>query len=126
MFDIVELIIVAVFATWIGWRVHEAFIIHIIKTNPKILEELANVVKQHEDDLGTEDITLVNTEGEKLDAKGVELAVERVGDTLYAYAKATNQFVAQGDNLEALMKSAHNRFPGKTFFGELPEENQNS
>lgn len=126
MFDIVELIIVAIFAAWIGWRVHEAFIIHIIKTDPKILEELANVVKKHQDDLGTEDITLVNTDGEKLDTKGVELAVERVGNTLYAYAKATNQFIAQGDNIEALMKSAHKRFPGKTFFGELPEENQNS
>jgi hypothetical protein len=126
MFDIVELIIVAVFATWIGWRVHEAFIIHIIRTNPKILEELAKVVEQHQDELGTEDITLVNTEGEKLETKGVELAVERVGNTLYAYAKATNQFIAQGDDIEALMKSAHKRFPGKTFFGELPEENQNS
>lgn len=125
-FDIIEVVLIACAALWIGWRVHEVFIIHIIRTNPEILKELAKVVEDHKDELGTEEITVVKSDGQKVDTEGVEMIVEREGNLLYAYSKATNQFIAQGDTLENLLSTAHKRFPGKTFFGTLEEDNQNS
>lgn len=126
MFDPIEVLLIAAAALWIGWRVHEAFIIHIIRTNPEILKELSKVVEDHNDELGTEEITVVTSDGQKMDTEGVEMIVEREGNLLYAYSKTTNQFIAQGDSIENLLSMAHKRFPGKTFFGNILEEDQNS
>ena len=60
--------------------------------------------------------------GETVKTKGVELEIEHVDGHFYAYAKINNQFIAQGETLEKLLETAHKRFPGKVFFGDLPEE----
>ncbi len=115
------LIIAFVIGIYIGWSAHERVIIHTFKHNPEIIEEALRVAKN--DDTLEQTLVEVETDsGETIKTSGVELAIESVNNTLYAYAKATNQFIAQGENIEELLKVAHKRFPGKTFFGELPDE----
>ncbi len=117
-----ELLLVIVFflGCYLGWKVQEMFFIHVIKSNPEIIEEALRVAKR--DKLEQESIELETDDGKIIKTKGVELAIEVVGGVLYAYSKATNQFIAQGDTIEDLLKVAHTRFPGQTFFGDLPNE----
>lgn len=135
--DFIILAIVAVVvAFYAGWKVHEMFIIHIIQTDPDIIEEACRIARKDGTAdasklvIRTEDdqtqVTITTDEGKTITAQGVELMIEQVNGVLYAYAKANGQFVAQASTLEDLMSEAHKRFPGKTFFGNMPEEHQNS
>lgn len=123
MDPIAILIFVFVLGIYIGWRIHESVIVHAIKNNPEIIEEACKVAKRdREEALTISEVEMETDDGRTVKTRGVELAIESVGNTLYAYAKATNQFIAQGETIEELLKVAHKRFPGKTFFGELPDE----
>jgi Mg2+/Co2+ transporter CorC len=116
-----EFIIIAVVllvGIYAGWKAHEHFMVMVIKNNPEIMEEACRVARQEG---SQEEITIETDDGNSITTKGVELAIEQVNGVMYAYSKATNQFIAQGETIEALLKSAHTRFPGKTFFGDLPE-----
>lgn len=124
-----ELLIIFVLGFYCGWKLNEKFFVHIIKTDPEAIEEACRIAKRNraEDLLGETEVEMETEDGKLVKTKGVELAIEAVGDVLYAYSKATNQFIAQGNTIEELLKIAHKRFPGQTFFGDLPdEEHQNS
>jgi hypothetical protein len=99
-----------------GWKAHEYFILGVIKAHPEILEEACRIARADKSE-----VTIETSDGKSITTTGVELFIEKVNGHLYAYSKATNQFIAQGDTLEALLESAHSRFPGKTFFGDIPE-----
>jgi hypothetical protein len=125
--ELVLIIIAAVaVGTYLGWRAHEAFLIHIITHDPAVLDEMRRIVRDNPITDDTETITLTTSSGATINASGVEMSVEQVGDVVYAYAKTTGKFIAQGNTIEELLSSAHNRFPGQTFFGDLPQEDQKS
>jgi len=51
-----------------------------------------------------------------------EMRIERVGEQLYAYAKDTDEFLAQASNLDKLLDAVKQRFPEQEFFGTLNAE----
>lgn len=110
-----------------GWKAHEMMILHIIESNPDIIEEACTVVRKMRADeaansTGDASFTIKTDTGETITAHGVELLIEQVSGVMYAYEKVSGNFIAQADSIERLMETAHERFPGKTFFGEIPEQ----
>lgn len=51
-----------------------------------------------------------------------ELRVERHGDQLFLYAKESNEFLAQGSDLEEAILRIEQRFPDRKFQGHLSKE----
>ena len=122
-FELIGLVILALLiGFYAGWKIHEAFIIHIIRVDPDTIEKALAIARKEETE---QVVTLETDDGESVTAKAVELDIEVVKGVMYAYSKASNQFIAQGESIEELLKTAHNRFPGKNFFGTLPEEETN-
>jgi hypothetical protein len=55
----------------------------------------------------------------------IEVKTEKVNDFIFAYDKATGEFLAQAQNLHQVMTLAAQRFPGKKFWHpELKEDSQ--
>jgi len=75
------------------------------------LELLDNVDKE-----GTESVF-------KPQSNKTEMSIERVNNMLFAYAKDTNQFLAQGASVDEIVKTLQVRFPDRSFFGDLPKDN---
>ena len=46
----------------------------------------------------------------------IEVKTEKVNDFIFAYDKATGEFLAQAQNLHQVMTLAAQRFPGKKFW----------
>ena len=100
----------------VGYWFRGIMVLYRLSREPETMIKLLEQVR---------DINQAEAEGKSVDVvkvTGVELAIERVNDRLYAYSKDTNQFIAQGTDLKDLLAEAHKRFPGKTFFGDLPED----
>ena len=115
---VILILVVGVLGIWLGWKSHEHFMITVIKEHPEIMEAACKAAR---DDKFDPEISIIMDNGDTIVTDGVEIMVEKVNGMLYAYTKENNQFIAQGDTIESLLKSAHTRFPGKTFFGDLPE-----
>jgi hypothetical protein len=116
MEELINYTIVAVIAFWIGWRVRTAIILAKMSLQPekmiKLLEQVKAINdKELDSDSGIEQIS------------SDELRIERVGEQLYAYTKHNNEFIAQGNDLESVLNSAHRRFPDRTFFGTIESTN---
>jgi hypothetical protein len=116
MEELINYTIVAVIAFWIGWRVRTAIILAKMSLQPekmiKLLEQVKAINdKELDSDSGIEQIS------------SDELRIERVGEQLYAYTKNNNEFIAQGNDLESVLNSAHRRFPDRTFFGTIESTN---
>ena len=109
---------VVIFGIYLGWKSHEHFMINVIKDHPEIMEAACRAAR---DGTFEDEVTVTLDDGQEITASGIELMIEKVNGMLYAYSKDNNQFVAQGETMESLLKSAHDRFPGKIFFGDLPE-----
>lgn len=113
-----DTLIVAIIAGFIGycigWIIRGVVILSHLASKPEAMIEILNRIKEinEREAKGTEDVKVT----------GTELFIERVNDTLYAYTKDTNQFIAQGSDLEVLLEDAHKRFPNTTFFGEIPAD----
>lgn len=109
--EFLSILVLVVIAMWVGWHLRGIVMLANLSENPdrviKMLEEIKRINKEEQ-------------EGKPV-SKGVELEIERVGSTLYAYTKDTNQFIAQGSDLKALLAEAHRRFPNKVFFGNIPD-----
>lgn len=115
MEDLLTYIILAVGGIWLGWHLRAIVFMAAISDNPKKFIDMLQKVA----DINAKEESLLDA-----DNKGTtELDIERVGGTLYAYSKDTNQFVAQGPDLRTLLESAHKRFPNKEFFGEIAKDN---
>jgi hypothetical protein len=108
----------------VGWRLHEMFIINLITQQPEVMEEACQIARKGL--ASANEFAIETDDGEVIKTSGTELEIEQVNGVLYAYMKDTGRFVGQADTIENLMSIAHTRFPGKTFFGILPEEDQKS
>lgn len=125
MDDFTILIILGAFIVGLvlGWLVHERFIINLIMSHPEIMEEACEIGRKG---LAGE-ITLTTDDGKVIKTSGTELEIEQVNGIMYAYMKENGRFVGQASTIEDLLAIAHKRFPGETFFGVMPEEdNQKS
>ena len=77
-------------------------------------------------------IALINkikdlNELEELDTPvdAIEVTTEKVNDLIFAYNKATGEFLAQAHNLQQVMVLAAARYPGKKFWHpELKQDHQ--
>lgn len=108
-----------------GYWFHRYYFAWIISEHPELLEKLLEVVKTGKMD-PTEFTNVIKSKHDiKTESKeeGTELVVERHGGMLYAFAKDTDQFIAQGSSLHILLEEAAKRFPGRKFFGEIAKEN---
>jgi hypothetical protein len=55
----------------------------------------------------------------------IEVKTERVNESVFAYNKATGEFLAQAHNLHHVMVAVAERFPGKKFWHpELKQDSQ--
>lgn len=107
---------------FVGWRLHEMLIINLITQHPEIMEEACAIARKGM----ASDQEIETPAGDFIRKIGTELEIEHVNGVLYAYIKDDGQFVGQADTIDNLMSIAHERFPGNTFFGILPEEDQKS
>jgi hypothetical protein len=118
LMDIILTLVLVIVAFILGWNFRGAVILANLARKPedmiKILQKIQEI-NQAEDSGDPEALA-------RLDKDATELAIERVGDHLYAYAKDNNQFIAQGADLKDLLAQAHKRFPGRVFFGNIPED----
>lgn len=121
MVEALTILGIFILGVYVGWKIHETLIVQAIKHQPEGLEEAIKIAKANREQ-GDQEVELTTKDGETVKTKGVELEIEHVGGHFYAYAKINNQFIAQGETLEKLLETAHKRFPGKVFFGDLPEE----
>jgi hypothetical protein len=75
--------------------------------------------------LKTELARLKIIEENNLPEDAIEVVIEQVSDGVFAYNKATGEFLAQAQNLHQAMLLAAARYPGKRFWHpELKQDNQ--
>ena len=66
-----------------------------------------------------------DAEDDGMPEDAIEVQTERVNDLVFAYNKATGEFLAQAQNLHQVMTIAAQRFPGKKFWHpELKQDSQ--
>ena len=110
---LVVLAVVGIGAFWTGWHARGiAFIAHLSK-DPDRTIELCNQIKA------------INAEELVTFDDAIEVNTEQVNDAVYAYNKATGEFLAQAQNLHQVMVLAAARYPGKKFWHpELTKDSQ--
>jgi hypothetical protein len=75
--------------------------------------------------LKTELARLKSLEDNNLPEDAIEVVIEQVSDGVFAYNKATGEFLAQAQNLHQAMTLAAARYPGKKFWHpELKQDSQ--
>jgi hypothetical protein len=112
LFDLLPYACVAYVAFKVGQ--HWAFFTFTqrLSQNPDDMIKVLNQVKAINRD--------IEVEGMPEDAH--PMLIERQGGQLYAYDQITGQFMAQAQDLSALMALIDQRFPGKKFFGTLRKD----
>jgi hypothetical protein len=112
--DFIIYIVIAVVAFFFGWHARGIIMLANLSGDPdKIIKMLEEIKRINADEAA----------GIVRDDTGTELFIERVGNSLYAYIKDTNQFVAQGSDLASVLDTAHKRFPTQKFFGTISKDN---
>jgi len=75
--------------------------------------------------LKTELARLKTLEDNNLPEDAIEVRIEQVNDAVFAYNKATGEFLSQAQNLHQAMTLAAARYPGKKFWHpELKQDSQ--
>jgi hypothetical protein len=108
-------------AFWIGNFVgkHTATLnmLRALARDPESFMRMAEQVKKIDEADSQDELETVSTQ------TGTEMLIERVGDQLFAYAKDTKQFLGQAKDLNSLLKTVNERFPGQGFFGTISKDN---
>jgi hypothetical protein len=115
-FSIEMLVVIAVAAIggfWTGWHARAIAFIASLSKDPDRTIELCNQIKA------------INAEELVIPDDAIEVKTEQVNDLVYAYNKATGEFLAQAQNLHQVMVLAASRYPGKKFWHpELTQDRQ--
>lgn len=99
------------FGAWLGWHARGAIFLYHISENPERIIEILKQIKK------------INENGEEgTTPQGTELRIEKHGPLLYAFASESDEFIAQGPTLKDLLETAHKRYPGRVFFGNIPND----
>lgn len=108
---LLEMMIVWALGFWAGWRWHQVRMAQRILRDPRSLRR------------ALDEIDRLNLEVKTLESPGGEpLRVERVGSQLYLYQADTDEFLAQGPDLESALEQMAQRFPNRSFRGHLEKE----
>ena len=110
--------VAAIVGYFVGYHMRAIMLIKGMSEDPdhfiRLLEQVKKINDEHD-----EEMTKLRASGP---VDGTELAIERVGNMFYAYTKDTNQFIAQGASVDALMDQAKLRHPDRKFFGTIAKE----
>ena len=116
MDDILIAIIVWVSGAWVGWRLHEWFLLQRMTHEPEEMIKVLTMIKRLRQQI-TEETAL------GLDPKdnNVEVRVEAQGTTHYVYRVDNEQFLAQSNiDEDDAMKRAADSNPSLTIWRKLP------
>ncbi len=109
--DFLSTMVIVAISMWVGWHLRGITLLARFGNDPdhfiKLLEQIRDINQKEK------------SESEQ-QTSGTELKIERQGNMLFAYMKENNQFVAQGPDLSAVLEQAQKRFPGRKFFGTIP------
>jgi hypothetical protein len=115
-----DLIIIAVVAAiigyFVGYHMRAIMLIKGMSEDPDHFIRMLEQVKKINSEFDNEKALL------EQGVDGTELSIEREGNMFYAYTKDTNQFIAQGVTMDALMEQAKLRHPDRKFFGTISKE----
>jgi hypothetical protein len=107
-------IVIAVIAYWIGWHARGIIFLANISERPDHMIKMLEKIKEIND-----------SEEVGLPEDAIEVEAEHVNGMVYAYNKASGEFLAQAQNLHQVMTLAAQRFPGKKFWHpELTKDTQ--
>lgn len=113
---IIIVAVAAVIGYFVGYHMRAIMLIKGMSEDPdhfiRLLEQVKKINNEHDEEMAklTESV------------EGTELTIEHVGSMFYAYTKDTNQFIAQGASIDALMDQAKLRHPDRKFFGTITKE----
>jgi hypothetical protein len=113
MDDLVIIILAAITAgIWIGWHIHSWIVLARLTRHP---DAMIRLLEQYRD--------LQNNVDHGVPEDAIEVETEQVNGMVYAYNKASGEFLGQAQNLHQVLVLAAKRFPGKKFWHpELKEE----
>ena len=112
--DILYYFVALVIAFWAGIHWAQIRFLHNISKQPEKFIAMLNQIKAINDneELG-------------LPEDAIEVRIEKENDIVFAYEKASGQFLAQAQSLHLAMVEATKRYPGKKFWHpELTKDTQ--
>ena len=106
-----------IIAFWLGKHYAQIKFLHKISEDPdKMIDLLQQIKKINQDGDVTTTVSGV-----------IEVKIEQVNDAVYAYNKATGEFLAQAANLHQAMTLAAQRHPTKKFWHpDLKQDTQST
>lgn len=116
--DFIIYIVLGAVAFWLGWHARGIVFLANISVNPDKMIKMLEKVKEINEAKSPEELEAI----ERTPFDAVEVAPEQVKGVWYAYAKDTNQFLAQGNSLEEALTAAAKRFPDKKFWCKTDEQ----
>lgn len=103
--DFIVDIVIMFIVFYAGWYLRGiAMLVKLSRDPDSVIKALEQIKKINE------------AEEEGLPVDAVEVETEQVNDLIYAYNKATGEFLAQAQNLHQVMTIAASRYPGKKFW----------
>ena len=112
--DFISTLVIVAVAMWAGWHLRGITLLARFSSDPQHFINILQQIKKINEQEASE---------KTVDQNGTELAIERHGDMMYAFVKDTNQFIAQGANLQAVLDEAKKRYPNRKFFGNISKDN---
>lgn len=122
MDDFLIALIVWISGAWVGWRLHEWFILQRMTHEPDELIKALLMIKSIRAQIKEEQAL-------GLDPKdnNVEVRVETQGPVHYVYRVDNGQFLAQSNlSIEEAMTAAADRFPDLTIWRKLDEQDSHT
>lgn len=111
--ELLSTVVFGVLAFYLGWILRGAVMLRNLSENPERVIKILEQIKK---------INQAEAEGKEFLSGETELSIERVGNVLYAYAKESGEFIAQGPDLNSLLASANARYPNSKFFGYISKD----
>ena len=103
-FDLISVGIFVVVAFYIGWFCRGVSLMQKLAEDPDRMIGLLEQIRK-----------INQEEAQGIPADVIEMDLEKQNGLVYLYNKANGEFLAQGANIEAAVKQAAERFPGKRF-----------
>jgi len=111
MEDLLIYLVVAGIAFVIGWHMRAITMLYNMLADPDRVIDLLHKLK-----------SVSNEEYAELPDDAIPLEIEEVNGQVFAYNKITGEFLGQGSTIVQAALSAAKRFPGKTFWHPLLEQ----
>jgi len=117
MDDIVIALIVWVSGAWVGWRLHEWFLLQRMTHEPDEMIKVLELIKSIRTQIKEEQALGLNPAD-----NNVEVRVEVQGSAHYVYRVDNGQFLGQSNvDADDAMKRAADSYPSLTIWRKLPE-----